>query len=169
MVQLSFGREYVVHLSAVDVLTGDILMDAIVAPPADEKVVDWRTAYTGLTASKMSTAVSEGRTLAGMEKAREELFRFVDKKTVVVGFAVQHDFEALRLRALQVVDFQVLFFAMTGRTVGLKKTCLGLLGKRVQEARPGVQGGHVCLEDVMASRELVLYWIEKGGRVKTYF
>ncbi|RPA75136.1 hypothetical protein BJ508DRAFT_24407 [Ascobolus immersus RN42] len=167
MLELAYGQETVCQLSAVDFLTGEILIDSLVAPPSDIRVSDWRTKYTSLNADIMRSAIKQGKTLNGIAGARAELFKYIDANTILIGFSVHHDFEALRLTHSNVVDFQILYSkAFHGKVVGLAKAIRSYFpSMRIQNHGSGGDG-HVCLEDVMAARELVLFWVLKKGNVE---
>ncbi|RPA75137.1 hypothetical protein BJ508DRAFT_24402 [Ascobolus immersus RN42] len=163
MVELAYGKEAVVHLSAVDFVTGKTLIDSHLAIPEGERVTDWRTTYTGVTAASLAIAQQEGKVLDGIVGARQELFKHMClRNTTLIGFSVHHDLEALRIFHPNIVDFQILYSERHGEKVGLKRSCEELLGRKIQNH--GKAGnGHICMEDVMATRELVLHWIEKKG------
>lgn len=156
MAQVGGGMSEVILLCAADYLTGEILIHSLVSPT--EKVVDWRTKYSGVTQSAMAMAEAQRQTLKGWQGARYELWRYIDADTVLVGHALQHDLDVLRMIHTNVVDSAILTKNALGpeshRSWGLKILCYELLGIEIQNK--GLQG-HDCWEDALAAREVVLW------------
>lgn len=164
----TFWRE-VVRLSAVDFLTGEILLNTLVLPTA--KVIRWKSDITGITAETITEAKQRRGhgLLKGWKAARAELWRFINADTVLIGQSLHHDLEVLGMLHRRVVDSAILAAAaasggggptVTGarpRTFGLKLMCRELLGVDVQCCGDGQV--HDCLEDVLATRELVLWML----------
>jgi DNA polymerase III epsilon subunit-like protein len=157
----------VVKLSAVDFLSGGTLLDTLVLPTA--KVRRWKTEITGITNQTLSEARAQGRTLKGWTEARSELWRYIDADTVLVGQALHHDLDVLGMLHARIVDSAILAAKAidhpSAKTVGLKKMCKEMLNVDVQCVSSGI---HDCLEDVLASRELVLYSIHSPEKVQTW-
>lgn len=146
------------QLCAVDVLTGEILIDVLVDP--SKLVMNWRTRYSGLTPSAIRSARSAGRLLQGWRSARAELLKYVDSSTILVGQNLQSDLYVLRLAHDLVVDTgiqtaQAVFGYQdkVTRFWGLKVLCKELLGMDIQVGKKG----HDCVEDTLATRELTLW------------
>ncbi|KAI0475663.1 ribonuclease H-like domain-containing protein [Xylariaceae sp. FL0804] len=172
MVQLADGRKDLVKLCAVDFVTGEILIDALVQPTG--RIANFLTRYTGVTSIMLNEARRRGRALAGWPAARARLFEFVDSDTVLVGHALDNDLKALYVSHARVADTALMTAdavfgdhdntsSRTGsgggggvsetrspRTWALNKLAAQLLGVRIQ--RPT----HDCLEDVLATREVAL-------------
>jgi DNA polymerase III epsilon subunit-like protein len=147
-------RSEVILICAVDYFTGAVLLNSLVSP--GEKVRDWRTEIHGITSSAMDRAISQGRVLTGWRAAREELWKLIDQNTILVGHALQHDLDVLRLVHTRVVDSAILArnaVGMYNRQWGLQRLCKELLGFEIRRNNGGV---HDCLEDVLATREVVL-------------
>lgn len=163
------------QLCAIDVLTGEVLIDVLVQPP--QRVSNWRTRYSGLTPAAMRSARSAGRMLWGWQGARTKLLKHIDASTVLVGHDLQSDLFMLRLAHGLVVDTAIQTAeAVFGRRPlqqqqrqedknsshknyyntriwGLKALCKDLLGMNIQVGRKG----HDCVEDTLATRELALW------------
>lgn len=157
MVGVGYSGSALVYICAVDFLTGEVLVDSLVYPPGIGGVTDWRTRIHGIKKEDVLTARTNGTALLGVSGAREELFKFVGADTIIIGHAVRNDLKVLKFQHSIIVDSQVLLSKNTsGMLAGLKDATLSLLGKVIQ--KHGATGsGHDCQEDVMASRELVLY------------
>jgi DNA polymerase III epsilon subunit-like protein len=153
MAGVTRGRAEAICICAVDYLTGAVLLNKLVWPA--ERVVSWRTDIHGITSVAMQAAVSKGQALAGWEGARQELWKLIDDSTILVGHALQHDLEVLRIIHHRVVDSAILAQNAVGpgRQWGLKTLCTQLLQKEIRENDGGV---HDCLEDVLATREVAL-------------
>ncbi|KAK7752838.1 hypothetical protein SLS62_005180 [Diatrype stigma] len=164
------------QLCAIDVLTGEVLIDVLVQPP--QKVSNWRTRYSGLNPAAMRSARNAGRMLWGWHSARAALLKHIDAGTVLVGHDLQSDLFMLRLAHGLVVDTAIQTAeAVFGRRPlrqqqrqeegegsnkktcynnriwGLKVLCKDLLGMNIQVGRKG----HDCVEDTLATRELALW------------
>lgn len=147
------------RLSAIDFLTGELLIDKLVQPP--RIVTKWRTQWSGITAASMQAARDSGEVLEGAAAARELISRHMDDETVLVGHALYNDLAVLGIQHEKVVDSASMVEAAVGYGVrimlGLKKLCKELLGISVQEDG---RKGHDSIEDVLATRELVLWCME---------
>lgn len=144
-----------IQLSVVDYLTGEILINSLVKPT--DKVVDWRTRISGVTAQAMAEAVARGEALYGWKEARAELWKYIDADTILVGHSLQNDLDALRLIHTRIVDSGILAknaVGPSGRQWGLKGLCQELLRMDVQDS---TRNGHDCTEDALAAREVVLW------------
>ncbi|KAL3483868.1 hypothetical protein BJX62DRAFT_244504 [Aspergillus germanicus] len=132
--------QYTVRICLVDVLTGEVLMDHVIVPPAGVRITDWRTEYSGMTQAVMNLAH-------------------------FVGHALHNDFNALGITHSNVIDTALITqqavtnqMAETrepgrcGRKWGLSALCKRFLSRDIQI------GHHSCLEDTYAARELALYF-----------
>jgi len=156
----------VVLLCAADYLTGETIINKHVQPTS--RVVDWRTRVSGVTQQTMAAAIARGEALAGWREAREELWKFVDADTVLIGHSLQNDLDVLRVIHAKVVDSAILARNAVdpgARQWGLKGLCEELLGVDVQTN--GMRG-HDCLEDVMATREVVLCCTREPGKLQAW-
>ena len=148
----------VVKVSAVDFLSGETLLNTLVLPTA--KVRRWKTEITGISNQTMDEARAQGHTVEGWTKARSELWRHIDADTILVGQSLHYDLEVLGMLHMRIVDSAILAAKAIdlpgAKTCGLKKMCKEMLNVDIQCLNGGI---HDCLEDVLASRELVLYFI----------
>lgn len=175
MVGVAGGASELVSLTAVDFLTGELLLNSLVHPR--QPVIDWRTQIHGISPAGLSVARAQGLALDGWQAATAELFKHVDQDTVLIGQSLQYDLAALHIRHARVVDSAILaseaVFGTKGKprywNLGLKNLCSELLGLNIREGAPlGVSKVHDGLEDVLATREVVLYWLEQPTAVKTW-
>jgi DNA polymerase III epsilon subunit-like protein len=147
------------RLSAIDFLTGELLVDKLVLPPLT--VTSWRTKWSGITAASMKTACDSGDVLEGTAAAREMLSRHMNGETVLIGHALYHDLKVLEIRHEKVVDSASLVEAAVGHSVrtmlGLRNLCKELLGITIQDDG---ENGHDSVEDALATREVVLWCME---------
>ncbi|KAI1139411.1 ribonuclease H-like protein [Hypoxylon sp. FL0543] len=158
MVGVAGGRDELAHLCAVDLFSGEVLINTLVHPT--EAVKDWRTRYSGVTPAKMAMARASGQVLNGWLAARAKLFEFADADTILVGHSLNHDLRVLHIAHKRVVDSAILVaeavFGKGNRLLrqwGLKQLSGDILGISIQSSR----GGHDCLEDTLATRELILW------------
>lgn len=147
----------VIQLTAIDYFSGEVLISSLVKPTL--VVQQWRTNIHGVSQSMMSKAVNNGTALRDLFHAREVLFSFMNRNTILVGHALHNDLNVLKIAHDRCVDSEVLAKAAINRAshnngVGLKKLCDGLLGLSVQRSTI-----HSCLEDAFAAREAVIYMV----------
>ena len=100
------SRNDLIRVTMIDYITEEILLDALVFPKAE--MVDFNTKYSGVTRAMMENARRQGTCILGSDKARETVLRFIAPTTVVIGHAVQNDFNALRWIHPIVVDSLVI-------------------------------------------------------------
>lgn len=167
MVGVGFGspenkreRSELAQLCAVDVLTGEVLIDKLVLPK--ERVVDWRTRFSGVSYPGILAAERNGRLLRGWRAARAELLNYIDGETIIVGHDLQNDLHVLRLAHGRIIDttFQTAEaiygdVKRFGRTWGLKDLAKVLTDLSIQVGKKG----HDCVEDTLATREIALWCI----------
>ncbi|KAI0123538.1 ribonuclease H-like domain-containing protein [Xylariales sp. AK1849] len=146
------------QLCVVDVLTGEILIDKLVRPA--ERVVNWRTRYSGISYPAILAAKKNGRLLHGWRAARAELLGYVDSDTILIGHDITNDLHILRLMHGRFIDTTMQTAeAVYGdverfpRTWGLKDLANTLLKIQIQVGKRG----HDCAEDTLATRELALW------------
>lgn len=160
----------IVHLTAIDFLTGDVLVDIPILVQEEEDVVDWRTEETGVSAATMaklrSWAMADSFQKPGWVKAKEELERWADRNTLFVGFSVQRTLASLRLKTDKIVDFQILYGKrFKKQVITFHQACQTFLKLPVRK------GGKrnllsTCLEDAVAARDLLMHWIDMDGNVR---
>ncbi|KAI1207926.1 ribonuclease H-like protein [Annulohypoxylon truncatum] len=169
MVGIRGGNQELAHLCAVDLFTGEVLIDTLVHPT--EPVEDWRTRWSGVTPAKMAVAKASGKALDGWPAAREKLFEFADAETIFVGHALNHDLRALYIAHKRVIDSAILIAeAVFGRAQrllsqwGLKNATQELFNIKIQT----LESGHDCLEDALAARELVLWCLKEPEKLSEW-
>lgn len=153
MAQVKSRRSEAILVCAVDYFTGHVLLNRLIQPHED--VRDWRTPIHGITPAAMKTAVAQGRALSGWTDARAAVWNLIDRDTILLGHALQHDLDVLRMIHTRVVDSAVLARNAVGKYSvqwGLQRLCRDLAGVEIRQNRGGV---HDCLEDVLATREVI--------------
>ncbi|KAI1640849.1 hypothetical protein F4809DRAFT_637298 [Biscogniauxia mediterranea] len=162
-------RAELVRLCVVDLITGAVLIDALVQPTLP--VSDWRTRHSGVSAALLSAASAP---LPGWPAARAALLRLVDRDTIVAGHALHHDLAALGVAHARALDTSTAAarFAFGEREGGRLRRRWGL-GALMRELRGvGIQedrdGGHDCVEDALAARELALLCAREPGRMREW-
>jgi DNA polymerase III epsilon subunit-like protein len=165
MAGVAGGASEVISICAVDYLTGAVLLNKLVCPAG--KVTNWRSSIHGITKATMLAAVGSGETLAGWNSARQEVWKLIDDSTILVGHALQHDLDALRIIHYRVVDSAILAQNAVGsaRQWGLHVLCTQLLHKKIRENSRGL---HDCLEDVLATREVALLCTRDKERLRNW-
>ncbi|KAB8262477.1 ribonuclease H-like domain-containing protein [Aspergillus pseudonomiae] len=171
MVQVGRGQNEVVQVCAVDVLSGEILVDKAVVPT--KPVTDWCTPWSGMTADRLEDMRRKGKTVNGWEEARAEVLKFVDGDTILVGHALRNDVRALGMKHAKTLDTatvtkRAVSKEMVGsgckRTWRLKTLCQDFLGISIQQSR----NGHDCVEDTLATREVLLWCVRNPDKLKKW-
>lgn len=108
-IDLAYGKEAIVNITVVDFLTGDILLEAIVSPAEDGEVVDWKTDISMIDPEMIEEMRKDGWILEGVKEAREAFLKIVGSETILVGFNLRGDLEALRVAHENVADYKVLY------------------------------------------------------------
>lgn len=162
MVTLSSNINELAFISAVDFVSGEVLINNFVRPSANVK--NWNTRTSGITPSIMNRAIRSGQAImGGWSEARAWLWRHIDANTVLVGHAIANDLNVLGMSHCKIVDSSI----MTAEAVfptwrsdkslprlwSLKTLASDFLGYQIQASR----NGHSALEDVYATREVVIW------------
>lgn len=161
MVEIANGQQTLAFLSAIDFFTGKILINNPVKPK--EKVHNWRTKISGVSAAIMDRACAKGEAILGWQAARQRLCDFMDEGTVLIGHSLHHDLKVLGLVHANIVDSAILTSEAVfphidcnqrlKRKWGLKILANEFLNRNIQ----GEKSGHSALEDTYATRDVV-FW-----------
>ncbi|KAJ5565635.1 hypothetical protein N7535_007273 [Penicillium sp. DV-2018c] len=172
MVRMSYGRREIAFLTAIDFLTGDVLINNYVKP--DGSVSDWDTRYSGVTPYAMSKAVKEGTALAGRAGARAKLWEFMDSNTVLIGHGIINDLDALGIIHPNIVDSSIITSEAVfptaranenlARAWSLKTLAKQLLDYDIQTSKLG----HSALEDAHATRDVVIWCLRYPEHLKAW-
>jgi len=168
------GHNEVIHLTIIDFFSGRVLQNWLVSPTTS--ITDWRTDITGIDA-RMLESVAANEALQGWEAARAALWDVADKETIIIGQSVSHDLHVLRTSHLKVIDLAVVTAdAVLGKRAkkikkrwALKTLCQELLGMEIrQPSRPRGPETHDTLEDVLATREVLLLCLLEPERLNRW-
>ena len=166
---ISGGKNEISLLSAIDYITGEVLISHLVLP--DGQVDDWRSSTTGITLSVMTDVIKKGfAVLNGWRAAREALWLLIDSDTVLVGHTLRHDLDALRMIHGCGVDVAILAQKSTGGTLSKRYTELDSLCRELLKVEFQACGerGLDCLEMAFATRELVLWSINNEAKLAAW-
>ncbi|KAJ5974053.1 hypothetical protein N7481_011263 [Penicillium waksmanii] len=172
MVGVGNGRQALAFLSAVDFLTGKILISRYVVP--SEKVVDWRSKVSGITEDTITSAIHSGAAFQSWREARDKLWEFMDNSTILVGQSLNYDLEVLGICHAKIVDTAIL----TAETVfpsiiptkplprmwSLKSLAKDFLSLDIQNSNCG----HSALEDAYAARDIAIWCIRNPEELKLW-
>jgi hypothetical protein len=156
MAGIAGGAGEAILICVADFITGTVILDQLVYP--DEMITQMRHEIHGISKRELEGDFAQGKTLSGWNGARAELWKYIDHNTIIVGHSLEHDLAALRIIHPRIVDAGIL--SRNGgvmRTCGLQQLCEELL---FLEIRTNAKGIHDCMEDVMASREVVLFCLQ---------
>ncbi|KAJ4856533.1 exonuclease domain-containing protein [Trichoderma breve] len=168
-------RSELLAICAIDVLTGETLIESLVAP--SRPIWDWRTKHHGISPQKIDAAVQEKQCLRGWTQAREKLFEHLDRKTILVGYETGIDLRLLRLFHTTIVDSQILgISAIFGQEGGKKpspeclmfRICRDFLGMPIQQNAFYDSGTDKVFEKALVSREIALQCIQRPNIFKKW-
>ncbi|QSZ34646.1 hypothetical protein DSL72_007500 [Monilinia vaccinii-corymbosi] len=140
-------------LCVADYATGAVILNRYIYP---RKTINaMRSSVHGISKKTLSDALAQGEVLDGWQGARSELWKYIDADTILVGHALENDLDALRIIHHRVVDSAILSRKEVGggRFWGLQALCSELVNLDIRKNKHGI---HDCLEDVLATREVVL-------------
>ncbi|KAL4813095.1 ribonuclease H-like domain-containing protein [Aspergillus spinulosporus] len=161
----------VVRFAAVDFLSGEVLVNIFVEPAAKQRVISWRTRVSGVSKSLLSEMKERGQTVKGWKAARNLLWMFIDKQTILIGHSLHNDLAVLGMVHQRIVDSAILTRdAVDGakkdcaRSWALKKLARAFFGLDIQTGK----NGHDCLEDTFAAREVVLWCLGNPEKLQEW-
>ena len=96
------GESELIRVTLIDYFSTEVLVDSLVSPDVD--MLHYNTRFSGVSASQMRQARSQGRCLRGKRRAREAVWRFVGPNTVVIGHSAHNDLNSMRWIHYAVVD-----------------------------------------------------------------
>ncbi|KAF3920835.1 hypothetical protein ABW21_db0200790 [Orbilia brochopaga] len=139
------------RISIVD-WDGAVVMDELVKP--DEPVLDYVTAFSGITAAKLADVTT---TRADIQQRLKTLFH---ANVILVGQSLNSDLQALHFSHHQIVDTSVIYEHPRGKPMkpGLRWLAQKYLKQQIQSDK----GGHDSIEDARACLQLLKLKLEKG-------
>lgn len=172
-VLLMDGCEEVVKMAAVDVMTGRPLLDYLVCTDPTRTVKDWRSHATGISSYQDFEVLrlQKFKVLKGWKAARAALSNFADKNTILLGYNLRSDLDALRIVHGRSVDLvKVVEKAADGGAFSKAQLRLEVLLRDLAQIhlRTNCNSGRDCLQDAFAVRELNLWRIKYQDRFVTY-
>lgn len=170
-ITLRNGRQEVVKIAAVDVLTCRVLISHLVCTDPSVNVADWHSSITGLSSYEdMEDARQAGyKVLNGWGAARSALFKFIDKETIIVGHNLRSELDALRVIHGRSVDIvKVVEKAAQGplsrAQVSLDSWCRDVAN--VAQLRTDPLFGRDCIMNAFAAREIGLWAIKNKEQLE---
>ncbi|CAI5442117.1 unnamed protein product [Caenorhabditis angaria] len=127
-------------------LSGDVVMDTLVKPPGE--ILDANTLYSGLTKEQI-----EKEAKISLEECHQEMFKYINEKTILIGHSLESDLKALRLSHLTIIDTAIACqsgkFKPSLRTLAQK-----YLQKSIQVDNP-LNIGHDSIEDARTCVQII--------------
>jgi DNA polymerase III epsilon subunit-like protein len=166
MAGVTGGAGEAILLCVTDYVTGAVLINQYVCP--NEPITQIRSSIHGISKGILEDAIQQGQTLWGWEGARSELWKYIDSNTIIVGHALEHDLDALRMIHPRIVDSGILSRKAVGIhriRWGLQTLCSELVNIGIRKNKGAI---HDCLEDVWATREVVLFCTTKKEAFQTW-
>ncbi|PYI09431.1 hypothetical protein BO78DRAFT_286133, partial [Aspergillus sclerotiicarbonarius CBS 121057] len=157
MVETIYHEDAVVQVTLVDILTNTLLLDLTVVPT--HQILDYRTKYSGMSASLMSERIAQGKTVTGYAAARAKIWEFINADTILVGQSLNNDLNVLGMTHWRIVDSFLLVkeggYREMGKSMRLKALVEDFVGVEIQKGDGS--SGHDCAEDAFAAREVVVW------------
>jgi len=160
------------RITAIDALTGEVLIDAVVGT-LPHRIINWNSEVSGIHPESYNATLRRGypEAFKSWQAARKELFRLIDKDTVLVGHAMDNDLKVLRVSHARCVDSGILACHAWRRAGNRGKRQFGLRDLTWQFCRRWIQssgGGHCSREDTLATMDLVRVFVEEPERLDGY-
>ena len=163
------GRQEAVKVAVIDVLSCRILMNFLVWTDPKAPVKDWRPRVTGLTnIGDVEAARQNGyKVLKGWQAARAAVWKFIDKETIIVGYNLRADLDALRMIHGRAVDIaksveKAAAGPLSRAQLSLDSLCRDYPGVIL---KPHATFGRDCLLDAFAVREFGLWMLKQGDEL----
>lgn len=171
------GGNELTQIAVINFLSGKVLLQSLVNPTIP--IRSWRTHFTDITEASMKAAVARNEALEGWPAARAELFRLVGPDTILIGQSLHNDLKVLHTSYAKIIDTAILAFdvvlgeamADTRKRWGLQELCRDLLRINIRKyTRRGALDAvvHNALEDVLATRDLVLRFLRNPAKVTAW-
>ncbi|KAF2465972.1 uncharacterized protein BDR25DRAFT_238629 [Lindgomyces ingoldianus] len=171
-ITLANGLQEVVKIAAIDVTSCRILMNHLVCTDPKASVRDWLTNTTGLTAWRdMEAARQLGyKVLKGWWAARAALWKFIDKQTILVGYNLRGELDALRMIHGRSVDVAKIVEKAASGPLSKQQLSLESLCRDLPAAHLTTNPtfGQDALQNAFAIRELCLYIIKNEDNTKRW-
>jgi hypothetical protein len=169
-VLLADGRDEVVKIAAIDLVTCRIFMNHLVCTDPHAQVKDWRSPTTGLFSWRdMEGARQAGyKVFKGWSAARAALHKLIDKDTIIVGHNLRSDLDALRMIHGRAVDMAKVVEKAAGGPLNKAQLALDSLCKSYQTIVPKNDPGYGrdSLTNAFAVREFGLWVIKNEADLK---
>ncbi|KAI8979760.1 ribonuclease H-like domain-containing protein [Mycotypha africana] len=142
------GGLELIRLTMVDI-HGQVLLDELVLPT--NMIIDLNTVYSGIATLKGASH--------DLESVRKEVFKFVDRDTIILGHGLENDMNAMRLIHTNIIDTAELFPHYKGLPfrMSLRQLASIHLKKFIQTSTDG----HDSLEDAKTCVDLLEFFIKK--------
>lgn len=167
-VVLPDGRQEVVKIAAIDLITCRILMDHLVCTDGHASVANWRSNETGLFSwDDMELARKQGyKVFKGWSAVRDALYKIIDKNTIIVGHNLRSDLDSLRMIHGRAVDVAKVAEKRADGPLSKVQLSLDSLCREfpVVTLRSDPEFGRDVLMNAFAIREMGL-WILKNAEV----
>lgn len=150
------GEPELIRVSAVDFYTGEVLIDSLVWPSS--LMLHLNTRFSGVNWNMLYRAKESKTCIYGRDQARRRLWEFVGPLTIVITHGGSADMLALRWIHHRIIDTLELESrrADPESARSLKNLSQIHLNRPIQQSR----FGHDSLEDAMASRDLVNWYVD---------
>ncbi|CAG8109379.1 unnamed protein product [Penicillium salamii] len=170
VVKTKNNRRMLASVSAIDFFTKEILVNSLVEPAGE--VVDWLSHQSGMSQRKMKSARRSGTIMQNWQDAREEVWKFMDPKTILIGHTLVQSLEVLGIMHGNIVDTAIVTSEAVLHPASqdeqlARKWSLRVLSKEFLKIEIQTKAtGHTSLLDTFAIRNVIIRCIadEKGLR-----
>jgi hypothetical protein len=162
------NRNELIRLTMIDYITEEVLIDSLVFPGA--QMVDYNSKYSGVTQANMREAVRTGLFINGVAEARARVFQYVDRRTIVIGHALNNDFNAMHWIHNTVVDTLLIERRFQEQNPGYRVNIaeryrLATLAQVRLGRNIRANGVHDSKEDCHATGDLVKWHVKNNTKI----
>jgi hypothetical protein len=169
-VVLEGGRQEVVKIAAIDLVTCGILMNHLVCTDSNAHVTDWRSTVTGLSSWRDVEAARHAgyKIFKGWSAARAALQKYVDNETIIVGHNLRSDLDALCIVHGRAVDIAKVAEKAANGPLSKAQLNLDSLCRDYPERNltSDPMYGRDCLVNAFAVREFALWAIKNREKLE---
>ncbi|CAG8427735.1 unnamed protein product [Penicillium salamii] len=172
VVKTTNNRRMLASVSVIDFFKKETLVNSLVEPAG--KVVDWFPKWSGVTQEEMESARLSGTIMQNWQDAREEIWKFMDQNTILIGHSLAQSLDVLGIMHGNIVDTAIVASEAVlhpeseteklRRTWSLKALSKQFLNIEIQSKA----SGHSSLLDALAIRDVMIWCIADGKGLRAW-
>ncbi|CAG8939875.1 unnamed protein product [Penicillium salamii] len=165
-------RFMLTSVSVIDFFTKEILINSLVEPAGE--VVDWSTRRSGITQKQMNSARRSGNIMQNWQDARREIWKHMDRRTILIGHSLVQSLEVLGLMHGNIVDTAIVTSEAVLHPAShaeqlRRKWSLRVISKEFLKIEIQSKAtGHTSLLDAFAIRNVIIRCIADEKALRTW-